>query len=80
MKVETGDRLIVHGHRLGEPERDAEILEVLGEDGQPPFRVRWSDDGHVSEFFPGSDASVEHFEHRIVKRTRAARHVLRPPA
>jgi hypothetical protein len=68
MKAEVGDRLVVHGHHLGEAERDAEILEVLGEDGQPPFRVRWSDDGHESIFFPGSDASVEQLHHRIVKR------------
>jgi hypothetical protein len=70
MKAEAGDRLVVHGHRIGEPERDAEILEVLGEDGQPPFRVRWSDDGHESIFFPGSDASVEHVHHRIVKKAK----------
>lgn len=70
MKAEAGDRLVVHGHRLGEPERDAEILEVLGDDGGPPFRVRWSDDGHESIFFPGSDASVEHTHHRVVKRAK----------
>ncbi len=63
MKAQVGDRMVVHGHRLGEPERDGEILAVLGEDGGPPYRVRWSDDGHVSEYFPGSDASVEHFTH-----------------
>lgn len=71
MKAEVGDRLVVHAHHLGESERDAEILEVRGEKGQPPFRVRWSDDGHEGLFFPGSDASVEHFEHHVVKRTRS---------
>lgn len=70
MKAEAGDRLVVHGHRQGEPERDAEIIEVLGEDGGPPFRVRWSDDGHESIFFPGSDSSVEHLHHRVVNRAR----------
>lgn len=73
MKADPGDRLIVHGHHIGEIGRDAEILEVLGEDGQPPFRVRWSDDGHESIFFPGSDASVEHFGHTVVKRTTRAK-------
>ena len=24
--------------------------------------VRWQDDGHVSRFYPGSDAYVEHFK------------------
>jgi hypothetical protein len=68
-----GDRLLIHGHRLGEPERDAEILETRGEQGGPPFLVRWQDDGHESLFFPSSDASVEHFGHRRARgrKTRA---------
>jgi hypothetical protein len=53
-----GDRLIVHGHHLHEPERDAEILAV-GPRGGPPFRVRWSDSGRVGILYPGSDARVE---------------------
>jgi len=32
---------------------------VHGEDGAPPYLVRWSD-GHQSVFFPSSDAVVEH--------------------
>lgn len=55
-----GDRLVIRGHHLGERQRDGEILEVLGEDGRPPYLVRWSDDGHVSRIQPGSDAFVEH--------------------
>jgi hypothetical protein len=55
-----GDRLVIRGHRLGEHERDAEILEALGPDGGPPFRVRWSDTGAETMLFPGSDAYVEH--------------------
>jgi len=54
-----GDRLVVRGHHVGEPERDGEILEVHGEDGLPSYLIRWSDDGHVSRLFPGSDAYVE---------------------
>jgi uncharacterized protein DUF1918 len=52
----------VRGHHLGEPERDGEILEVLGDDGAPPYRVRW-EDGHVSEVFPGPDGYVQHLKH-----------------
>ncbi|HMK11614.1 MAG TPA: DUF1918 domain-containing protein [Acidimicrobiales bacterium] len=61
MKAAVGDRILVKGHRVGEPDRDAKILEVRGDDGDPPFLVEWGDDGHVGLFFPGSDAIVEHF-------------------
>jgi hypothetical protein len=54
-----GDRLVVKGHHTGEPDRDGEILKVLGERGAPPYLVRWSD-GHESELFPGSDIFVQH--------------------
>lgn len=47
MRAKVGDRLVILGHRVGEPERDAKILEVLGERGAPPYRVQWSDDGHI---------------------------------
>jgi hypothetical protein len=61
MRAAVGDRIIVRGHKVGEAERDGEILEVRGEDGGPPYVVRWSTDGHDSLFFPGSDALVQHF-------------------
>lgn len=63
MKAAVGDRIIIKGHHIGEHERDGEILEVRGSDGEPPYVVRWDDDGHEGLFFPGPDASVEHFEH-----------------
>ncbi|MDE3085301.1 MAG: DUF1918 domain-containing protein [Acidobacteriota bacterium] len=61
MRAAVGDRLIVKGHRIGEPDKGAEILAVEGEDGGPPFLVRWDDDGHQGLFFPGADAVVEHY-------------------
>ena len=60
MHASAGDRIIIKGHTLGEPDRDCEVLEARGEDG--PYFVRWSDSGHESLFFPGSDARVQHFE------------------
>ncbi|HEU6443777.1 MAG TPA: DUF1918 domain-containing protein [Gaiellaceae bacterium] len=71
MQASPGDRLVIRGHRVGDRERDGEILEVLGKDGGPPYVVRWSDDGHVSRIHPSSDAYVEHFE-RPRKRRAAA--------
>jgi hypothetical protein len=62
---------VIKGHRVGEPDRDAEILDVRGENGGPPYVVRWSDDGREGLFFPGPDASVEHFPRRVRKRPMA---------
>ena len=59
LRASPGDRLLVRGHRQGEPERDAEVLKVLGENGSPPYLVRW-EDGHESEIFPGTDISIQH--------------------
>lgn len=62
MQVSEGDRIIIRGHRVGEPDRDCEVLEVRGDDGGPPYVVRWGDSGHETLFFLGSDAVVQHFE------------------
>ena len=59
MHAKPGDRFVIKSHRVGETEKDAEILEVHGKDGEPPYLVRWSHDGHEGLVFPGSDASVE---------------------
>jgi hypothetical protein len=53
----VGDRLIIHGTHVDDHVRDGEILEVRGEDGGPPYVVRWSD-GHEGLTYPGPDAHV----------------------
>lgn len=58
MRAAVGDRIVVRSLHVGEPARDAEILEVHGKDGAPPYVVRWSDDGHVGLYFPGPDAQI----------------------
>lgn len=60
MHAVAGDRLVVHSHHVGERERVAEILEVHGDDGTPPFLVRWADTAQEALVFPGADASIEH--------------------
>jgi len=69
VQASVGDRIIVRGHRAGEPDRDAEIMAV-GADGGSPYTVRWSDTGHEALFYPGNDATIQHFEHgkRVVGR------------
>ncbi|MFQ5425902.1 MAG: DUF1918 domain-containing protein [Gaiellales bacterium] len=60
LQATPGDRLVIRHHQLGRPDRDAEILEVLGPDGEPPYRVRWSDTGRETILRPGSDAYIDH--------------------
>ncbi len=60
MHVTVGDRIVVKGHHTGQPVRTCEVTEVRGADGGPPYLVRWSDSGHETLYFPGSDAVVEH--------------------
>ena len=63
MRADVGDRIVIHGHRIGEPNRDCEVLEMRGTDGGPPYLVRWGDNGHEALFSPGIDAFVEHYDH-----------------
>ncbi|MEV5407431.1 DUF1918 domain-containing protein [Thermopolyspora sp. NPDC052614] len=57
MLAAVGDRLLVHGNAVGDPERRGEIIEVRGAEGGPPYIVKF-DDGHTGLVFPGPDAIV----------------------
>lgn len=59
MRAVVGDRLHVYGRAVGTPDQTSEIIEIRGQDGEPPYLVR-HDDGHEALVFPGTDASVEH--------------------
>jgi len=60
MRAQVGDQIVIRSTHVDEPVRDGEILEVRGADGAPPYRVRWSDNGHEALLFPGPDATVQH--------------------
>jgi hypothetical protein len=60
MKAEVGDKLLVSSHHVGEPDRTAEIVEVRGANGDPPYLVRWETTGQEGLVYPGSDARVLH--------------------
>ncbi len=66
-RAQVGDLVVIHGHRLGEPERLGEILEVLGEPGHEHFRVRWEDE-HESVFYPGNDTIIRSHRPKKLKR------------
>jgi hypothetical protein len=62
MRAQVGDMIVVSGHRIGEPDRTGEILEVHGKEGAPPYVVRWDDTGDEGLYFPGSDARLRHLK------------------
>lgn len=58
MKATVGDQLHVHSRTVEETDRVGIIVEVRGENGGPPYKVRFQD-GHESLVFPGGDCEVE---------------------
>jgi hypothetical protein len=61
MRANEGDKLLVHGRTVGHEDRIAEVVEVLGENGAPPYRVRF-EDGHETLMSPGPDTVVRPHE------------------
>ncbi|MFC6065709.1 DUF1918 domain-containing protein [Streptomyces ochraceiscleroticus] len=59
MEAQKGDRLLMHGRTVGQHDRVAEVVEVLGDRGTPPYRVRFQD-GHETIMSPGPDTVVRH--------------------
>ncbi len=57
MHAKVGDRLVVESRSDAQHRREAEVVEVRGADGGPPYLVRW-EDGHEALTFPGADAHV----------------------
>jgi hypothetical protein len=70
-QANVGDHLRVHSNTVGSPDRIAEIVEVRGEHGTPPYLVRFPD-GHQTLVFPGPDSVVE----RSRTRSRLSRRFL----
>jgi hypothetical protein len=61
MKAVIGDELIVKGRHHGGDDRRGEVMDVLGDDGSPPYLVCWLD-GYESLFFPSASTVVQHRE------------------
>ena len=57
MKAQVGDSMVVESNKVDAARRRGEIVEVRGEDGGPPYLVKWSD-GHEGLVYPGADAHV----------------------
>ncbi|MCT9139681.1 DUF1918 domain-containing protein [Streptomyces violarus] len=63
MHASVGDRLVIHGRITGRQDQIVEIIEVLGGDGGPPYRVRTAN-GHETVMSPGPDTVVRHSSER----------------
>ncbi|MEV6113370.1 DUF1918 domain-containing protein [Streptomyces sp. NPDC052109] len=59
MHASKGDRLVVHGRVVGQQDQVVEIVEVLGPNGNPPYRVR-AENGHETIMSPGPDSVIDH--------------------
>jgi Domain of unknown function (DUF1918) len=44
---------------VGDEDREGVIIEIHGEQGAPPYLVRW-EDGHQSVFVPSPGTQMEH--------------------
>ncbi len=62
MKARIGERLLFHGKKVGSADHTAEVLQVRGGDGDPPYLVRFGD-GRERLIFPGTDCQVLHGDH-----------------
>ena len=58
MQATVGDKLHMHSNTVGDPDKIALIVEVRGDQGAPPYLVRFPD-GHETLVFPGSDSVIE---------------------
>jgi hypothetical protein len=58
MHAQVGNRILIHGRAVGSADRHGEIIEVRGQDGAPPYMVRFGD-GHETLVYPGTDCVIE---------------------
>lgn len=70
LHARVGDRLLVEGGGPNRDRREAVILEVHGEDGSPPYVVRWSD-GEEGAVFPGPGARIEPADTQAERRSES---------
>ncbi|WP_030382319.1 MULTISPECIES: DUF1918 domain-containing protein [unclassified Streptomyces] len=58
MHANVGDLVYVYKHQVGQEAYAAEIIEIRGQDGAPPYLVMYPD-GHHDLVFPGPDAVIK---------------------
>jgi hypothetical protein len=58
MKAAVGDLIVVPGRHVGDGQRRGRVVEVRGDNGAPPYLVRWETDDSEGLFFPAAGAVV----------------------
>lgn len=56
MSGKVGDRIVVESERVGQANREGEILEIIEASYGTRYRVRW-DDGHESTVRPAAGSA-----------------------
>ncbi len=56
MDAQIGDRIVVESERVGQPDREGDILEVIPASYGTRYRVRW-DDGRETTIRPSAGSS-----------------------
>jgi hypothetical protein len=59
MRAKVGDRITVRGRKVGDRNREGEIVEIRGADGTPPYLIRWDNEQGEHLLYPGSDAVID---------------------
>jgi hypothetical protein len=56
MVAKVGDRIVVESEKVGQPDREGTILEVIEASYGTRYRVQW-DDGHESTIRPSAGSA-----------------------
>ena len=64
MRAKPGDRIILAAPVIDGPLRDGEVIEARGDDGAPPYLIRWSD-GHEGLLYPGPGSVLRITPHAV---------------
>ncbi len=54
MRARVGDMLIVPGRKT----RTGLIVRIVGQDGAPPYIIKWLTDGHIAMVTPGEYSRI----------------------
>ncbi len=72
MIAKAGDRIIIESEKVGQRDREGEVLEVFDSPLGVNYRVRW-DDGHESEIRPrAGSARIVPVSVKATARAKAA--------